>query len=188
MTRTFKLVGGSALVLAALAAGLYAARTLRTLGGRTGEGYQLLTPVPGASGFEPLRQPAGPVLENQSSSDLAVNFGYKVGGVPYSYSLVLAFAHEADDGRAVLTVRRADRSASSASAVVRRWDEPRGAYAVAVADRVDAEPRAPALCLKAVIGPDRNSLDLRNASLCIAQRDTDGQCHTETLACGLIRQ
>ena len=108
--------------------------------------------------------------------------------MPYSYSLMLAFAHDADEGQATVTVRRANRSASTVCAVARRWDEPRGAYAVAVTDRFDAEPKAPALCMKAVIGPSKGSLDLRNASLCIAQRDTDGQCHAETLACGLIRQ
>ena len=184
---TFKRVGGSALALAVLVAGVYLARSLLVLNGRTGEGYQLLTPMPGASGFEPRAQPDGPVLENQSASELAVNFGYKVGGVSFSYSMMLGFAHDADEGRATVTVRRADRSASSTCSVVRRWDEPRGAYAVAVTDRFDAEPRAPALCLKAVIGPSKAALDLRNASLCIAQRDADGQCHPETLACGLIR-
>ncbi len=188
MTRPFKLVGGLAILMVVFVSGLYAYRSLMLWGGRTPEGYQMLTPIPGASGFEPSMQPPGPILDNQSSSDLAVNFGYKVGGIPYSYSLVLEFPRESEDGRAVVTVRHSNRSASSQSTTSRRWDEPRKAFAVAINETFDSEPKAPALCLKAVIGPSKSNYDLKDATLCIAQRDASGQCHPETLACGLIRQ
>ena len=188
MARPFRIIGGLVLLMVVLVGGLYGYRSLMLWGGRTPEGYQLLTPLPGVAGFEPGAQPAGPILESQSSSDLAVNFGYKVGGIPYSYSLVLAFARDADRGHAVLTVRHSNRSASSESDTVRRWDEPRKAYAVALSDTFNIEPRAPALCLKAVIGPSKTKYDLSDGSICIAQRDASGTCHPETLACGLIRQ
>ena len=183
-----KLIAGAILLFGVLVVGLYGYRSLMSWTGRTPEGYELLKPMPGASGFEPATQPSEPVLERQSSSDLAVNFGYKVGGLPYSYSLVLAFKPDAEEGHAVLTVRHSNRSASSSSDIVRRWDEPRHAYAVALASTFDLEPRAPALCLKAVIGPSKTRYDLSDASICIAQRDAMGHCHPETLACGIIRQ
>ena len=87
-----------------------------------------------------------------------------------------------------MTVRHSNRSASVESVAVRRWDEPRKAYSVALQNRFDLEPSVPALCIKAVIGPDEASYDLKNGSLCIAERDGNGTCHPETLACGLIRQ
>ena len=183
-----KSILGVVLLFGVLVSGLYGYRSLMLWGGRTPEGYQLLTPMPGATGFEPSTQPSGPVLESQSSSDLAVNFGYKVGGIPYSYSLVLDFKRDADQGHAILTVRHSNRSASSESDTVRHWDEPRKAYAVALADAFSLEPKAPALCLKAVIGPSKTRYDLADGSICIAQRDATGECHPETLACGIIRQ
>ena len=188
MSRPIKLVGGAVVLMVVLVAGIYAYRSLMLWDGRTPEGYQLLTPMPGAAGFEPTEQPKGPILENQSSSDFAINFGYKVGGIPYSYSLVLDFPRDADDGQAVVTVRHSNRSASSKSATARRWDEPRKAFAVALTDAFEIDPKAPALCLKAVIGPSKTSYDLKNGSLCVAQRDSSGQCHPETLACGLLHQ
>ena len=188
MAGPLRLVLGGVLLFGVLVVGLYAYRSLMLWGGRTPEGYQLLTPMPGSTGFEPSAQPSGPVLESQSSTDLAVNFGYKVGGIPWSYSLVLEFKRDADKGRAILTVRHSNRSASSESETVRRWDVPRKAFAVALADTFDIEPKAPALCLKAVIGPNKTRYDLSDGSICIAQRDASGQCHPETLACGIIRQ
>lgn len=188
MTRSLKLVGGAVALLVVMIGALYAYRSLMLWDGRTPEGYQMLTAVPDASGFEPGRLPAGPVLENQSTNDLTVNFGYKVANIPYSYSLALSFPPKALGGRATVTVRHATRSASTDAAVRRQWDEPRKAYAVAVQNRFEAEPNAPSLCIKAVIGPSDTSYDLKDGSICIAQRDTAGNCHPETLACGLIRQ
>ena len=188
MIRTLTWIGGLTALLVVLVAGRYAYRTLMLWDGRTPEGYQMLTAMPGASGFEPKALPAGPRLENQSTTDLAVNFGYKVGDTPYSYSLVLRFPQGANDGQATLTVRHATRSASLDAAAVRRWDEPRKAFSVALTDTFAVQPAVPALCLKAVIGPRQAGYDLKDASLCIAQRDGSGACHLETLACGLIRQ
>lgn len=188
MPRSLKLIGGVLALVVILVAGLYAYRSIMLWDGRTPEGYQMLTVVPNAAGFEPASLPSGPVLENQSTSDLALNFGYKVGGIPYSYSLVLTFPAKADQGHATVTVRHATRSASVESSAVRRWDAPRKAFAVALEGGFDKEPNAPALCIKAVIGPSQTSYDLKDGSVCIAQRDTAGGCHPETLACGLIRQ
>ena len=147
----------------------------------------MLTPVPGSESFEPPSPPSRPVLENQSASDLAVNFGYEVGGIPYSYSLVLAFPANSEAGHATMTVRHSNRVSSRDSDVVRRWDDPRHAYAVALTDDFDLQPKAPALCVKAVIGDSMKTYDLKSGSVCIAQRDAQGLCHPETLACGLIR-
>ena len=188
MTRPFKVIGGAVAVLVALVLGLYATRKLLLFGGRTAEGYQLLTAMPGATGFEPAALPAGPVLENQSTGDLAVNFGYKVGATAYSYSLTLSFPAKDDHGQARLIARHADTSVSIDASAMRRWDEPRKAYAVALIDDFGAPPGVPSLCIKAVIGPSQTRLDLKEGSICIAQRDRAGACHPETLACGLIRQ
>lgn len=187
MTRPIKLIGGAVVLFAVLLGGLYAYRSLMLLDGRTPENDQLLTPMPGSTGFEPTTQPSGPVLENQSSLNLSVDFGYKVAGIPYSYALVLAFPSGGDSGHATLTVRHGPRSATMNSDVVRRWDAPRRAYVVALAGAFDTEPAVPAVCMKAVIGPSLKQYDLANASLCIAQRDASGNCHPESLACGLIR-
>lgn len=188
MTRPIKLIGGAIALLILLVAGLYAYRSLMLWAGRTPEGYQLLTVIPNSESFEPKALPPGPVLENQSASDLAVNFGYKVGGIPYSYSLELSFPEKADQGRAKVTARHANRGGSVEAATTRSWDAPRKAYAVALQDKFDIDPAVPALCIKAVIGPTDTRYDLKGASLCIAQRDVKGTCHPETLACGLIRQ
>ena len=187
MSRPFKLIGGAIALVVLLVAGLYAYRSLMLYEGRTPEGYQMLTAMPGAASFEPQALPQGPVLENQSPRDLAVNFGYKVGGIPYSYSVALSFPDKGNAGKATVTVRHATRDASVESPALRRWDEPRKAYEVALADRFEIEPAVPALCIKAVIGPDPANYDLKDASICIAQRDAAGTCHPETLACGLIR-
>lgn len=196
MTRPLRLFGGVIALVLLLTAGLYSYRSLMLLDGRTPEGYQLLTPMADAQSFEPRALPAEPVLENQSPTDLAVNFGYKVAGIPYSYSLELMFpskgagkpdAASLDIGKAKITVRHATRGATVDGAVTRRWDAPRHAYAVAVEDGFQLEPAVPALCVKAVIGPSQTGYDLKDASLCIAQRDVKGACHAETLACGLIR-
>lgn len=187
MSRPFKLIGGLVALVLVLMAGLYGYRSLMLYEGRTPEGYQLLTPMPGVEGFEPKAMPPGPTLTNQSASTLAVNFGYKVGNIPYSYSLALTFPDGSTSGHATMTVRHANRDASVEASTVRRWDEPRKAYIVALQDRFDIEPAVPALCVKAVIGPQASSYDLRDASICVAQRDAGGNCHPETLACGLIR-
>ena len=188
MTGLFKVIAGVVLAVAVLIGGLYALRSMMSFNGRTPEGYKLLASVPGAAGFEPETSPATPVLENESTSDLAVNFGYRVADISYSYSLDLAFPDRGEQGHAKLIARHATRSATLDVPVTRRWDAPRGAYQVAVQDRFDIEPPVPALCLKAVIGPSLATYDLKAASICIAQRDSKGDCHPETLACGQIRQ
>ena len=188
MTGLLKVVAGVVLALVVLVGGLYALRSLMSVNGRTPEGYPLLASVPGAAGFEPGTMPDKPVLGNESTSDLAVNFGYRVADTSYSYSLDLAFPNHGEQGHAKLIARHATRSAAVDVPVTRRWDAPRGAYQVAVQDRFDIEPPVPALCLKAVIGPSLATYDLKTASICIAQRDSKGDCHPETLACGQIRQ
>ncbi len=188
MTGLIKVLAGVALAIAVLLGGLYALHSLMSVNGRTPEGYKLLAAVPGAAGFEPGTMPAAPVLENQSATDLAVNFGYRVANIPYSYSLDLAFPKGGEQGHAKLIARHATHSATVDVPVTRRWDAPRGAYQVAVQDRFDIDPPVPALCLKAVIGPNLATYDLGSASVCIAQRDSKGDCHPETLACGQIRQ
>ena len=188
MIRPLKWIGGLVALLVVLVAGLYAYRTLMLWEGRTPEGYLLLTPMPGTPGFEPTVMPARPTLANQSATDVAVDFGYKVGAIPYSYSLALSFSAGSNDGNATLTVRHATRSASVEAPVVRRWDEPRKAFSVALTGALAVEPAVPALCLKAVIGPNPTRYDLTAASLCVAQRDGTGACHPETLACGKIHQ
>ena len=188
MTRTLTLIGGLVALMVVLVAGLYAYRSLMLYEGRTPEGYPMLTAMPGSESFEPAKMPAQPVLANQSASDLAVNFGYKVGGIPYSYSMELAFPPKSDSGEAKVTVRHATRNATVATPATRRWDAPRKAYSVALEDKFDIDPAVPALCIKAVIGPSETNYDLKGASLCIAQRDIKGICHPETLACGTIRQ
>ncbi len=187
MTKVFKVVVGAGALLLVLVGGLYGYRSLMLYDGRTPEGYPLLTAV-GGEGFEPSAPPAKPVLANQSASDLAINFGYRVADISYSYSLALAFPKGAERGEAKLTARHDTRSATVTVPVTRRWDEPRHAYAVALADRFAIDPAVPALCVKAVIGPSLATYDLKDATLCIAQRDTGGGCHPETLACGAIRQ
>lgn len=188
MSRPLKLIGGAIALVVLLVAGLYARRALMLYDGQTPEGYRLLTALPDAESFEPKTLPDGPVLENQSPSDLEVNFGYKVGGIPYSYTMALRFRGSGDDGRATVTVHHGARDASVETNVVRRWDAPRDAYAVAVEDKFDIiQPPVPSLCIKAVVGAQTKSYDLKAASICVAQRDGTGTCHPETLACGLIR-
>ena len=187
MTRVFKLVVGAGALAAVLVGGLYGYRSLMLYDGRTPEGYPLLAAVTGGESFEPPTRPTAPVLENQSTGDLAVNFGYRVADISYSYSLALAFPNGSEQGQAKLIARHDTRSATLDVPVVRRWDEPRHAYEVALADRFAIDPAVPALCLKAVIGPSLATYDLKDASLCIAQRDSGGGCHPETLACGAIR-
>ena len=186
MSRTLKTVAAVVLVLILLVGGLVAWR-VAVRGANTPEGFALLTPVPGASGFEPKQRPSGPVLHNRAPGSLAVDFGYKVGGVPYGYSLALTFAPGAEQGRAAVTVHRDGRTASTDSEAVRRFDEPRKAYAVALSDKFMISPPVPALCIKAVVGPDLARYDLADGTLCVAQRDADGTCHPETLACGVLR-
>ena len=191
MPRLLGLVGVVALAVAIVTAGLVGYGALMRWSGRTPEGYQILTAVPGAAGFEPAKLPAGPVLESQSSRDLALNFGYRAGGVAHAYSLVLDFPRDAEEGQATLIARIAGRSLTSESAAVRRFDGPRHSYAVAMSgsfgDASREGPVAPALCIKAVIGPSKADYDLADASICVAQRDPAGECRPETLACGLIR-
>jgi hypothetical protein len=185
MSRPLKLLGGALALVILLAVGLYAYRSLMISEGRTPEGYALLTAMP-AAGFEPRDLPAGPALENKSPQGLTVDVGYMVGGIAYSYSLALHF-DGSDTGRATVTARHATREASVDTKAIRRWDEPRRAFAVALQDRFDIEPAVPALCIKTVIGPQSAPFDLRDASLCVAQMDANGACHPETLACGTLR-
>ena len=191
MPRWLGLVGAAVLAVAVVAFGLVGYRAMMRWTGRTPEGYQILTAVPGASGFEPAKLPAGPVLESQSSRDLALNFGYRVAGVAHAYSLVLDFPRDAEEGHATLVARIGRRSLTCESGAVRHFDEPRHAYAVALAGSFKGFPRegaaVPALCVKAVIGASKADYDLADASICVAQRDAAGECHPETLACGLIR-
>lgn len=187
MKRPLMLAAGLVVLVAVLVAGRYLYRSLMQYEGMTPDGYPLLTAVRGSSGFEPTSLPVHPVLDNTSTSDLAVDFGYKVGGIPYSYSLVLAFPPGSDHGRARMTVRHSERGASTDVEVIRRWDEPRKAWAVALQQQFDIQPNVPSLCVKAVIGPSDTGYDLKDGSICIAQRDGAGVCHTETLACGQIR-
>ena len=153
--------------------------------GRDQAGASTLTPIPGAIGFEPRDRPSGPIL--RSKAGVGVDFGYKVGGTLYAYSLALAFPAGAEQGRATLVVRHDGRDASTETEAVRRWDEPRKAYAVALADKFMISPPVPSLCIKAVIGPSLERYDLADGTLCVAQRDASGTCHPETLACGLLR-
>ncbi len=187
MTKVLKAAVGVGALLLVLVGGLFGYRSLMLYDGRTPEGYPLLTAIEGSEGFEPSTLPAKPVLANQSPSDLAVNFGYRVADISYSYSLALAFPKGAEQGEAKLIARHGTRSATVDLPVTRRWDEPRHAYAVALADRFAIDPAVPALCVKAVIGPNLATYDLKDATLCIAQRDNGGGCHPETLACGAIR-
>ncbi len=188
MTRAFKVVVGAGVLLIVLVGGVAGYRSLMFRDGRTPEGYPLLAAVAGSESFEPPSVPTEPVLENQSPSGLAVNFGYRVADISYAYSLALAFPDGGEQGRAKLVARHDTRSATLDVPVTRRWDEPRHAYEVALAERFAIEPAVPALCIKAVIGPNLASYDLKDATLCIAQRDTRGGCHPETLACGAIRR
>lgn len=187
MIRPVKLIGGLAVLVVVLTLGLYLSRSLSLFEGRTPEGVALLSPVQGASGFEPSAVPKEPTLRNQSEKDLAVDFGYVAGGIPYTYALRLKFPDGGDKGRAVVTVRHAAREASVSSEVSRRWDAPRQAFSIALQERFETEPAVPSLCIKAVIGPQTKGYDLRAGSICVAQRDTEGACHPETLACGQIR-
>lgn len=188
MARPLKLVVGVAALLVVLVAGLYGYRQLKLYDGRTPEGYALLTAMPNAASFEPRVLPASPVLEIAASDPLDIDFGYRVGGISYSYSLALAFPPDADEGKATLTARHSNRVDTKEAPTTRLWDAPRDAYSVALQKTFDIDPAVPSLCIKAVIGPSKTRYDLGAASLCVAQRDGKGFCHPETLACGLIRQ
>ena len=187
MPRTLKTVAVVVLALILVVGGLVAWRIVVRGTRSTPEGFAMLTPVPGATGFEPRDRPSGPVLQNRDPGSLAVDFGYKVGGVPYGYSLALTFAPGAEQGRASIAVHHDGRTASTDSEAVRRYDEPRKAYAVALSDKFMISPPVPALCIKAVVGPDLTRYDLADGTICVAQRDAGGACHPETLACGLLR-
>lgn len=171
------------LVVGGLVAWRIVARGMRS----TPDGFALLTPVPGAIGFEPKERPSGPVLRNRAPGSLAFDFGYKVGDVAYGYSLALAFQAGAEQGRASVTVHHDGHEASTDSEATRRFDAPRQAYAVALADKFMISPPVPALCIKLVTGPDLARYDLADGTICVAQRGADGTCHPETLACGLLR-
>jgi hypothetical protein len=170
MTRALKLAIGLGVLVVVLVAGIYGYRAVMLSEGRTPEGYQLLTSMPGAASFAPEHPPTVPVLENDSPDKLAVDFGYRVAGISYSYSLSLDFPPDADQGKAKVVARHSSREGSVETSATRFWDAPRQAYAVALQD------------------PERARYDLSHASLCVAQRDGKGNCHPETLACGLIRQ
>ena len=187
MHRSIGLIGVVALAVTVAVVGLVGYGALMRWNGRPPEGYPILTAMPGAAGFEPARLPAGPVLRSRSARDLAIDFGYRAGGIAHAYSLLLDFPGGAEDGHATLVARIAGRSLTSEAEAVRRFDEPRHAYAVALTGAFDGGPAVPALCLKAVIGPSKADYDLTDGSICVAQRDAAGECRAETLACGLIR-
>lgn len=187
MSRTLKIIAAAVLVVILVVGALVAWRVLLRGSRESKTGFALLTPMPGAIGFEPKERPSGPVLRNRAPASLAVDFGYKVGGVPYEYSMTLAFQPGAEQGRASVMVHRDGHDASTDSDAVRRFDEPRKAYTVALADKFMITPPVPALCIKAVVGPDLARYDLADGTICVAQRGTDGTCHPETLACGLLR-
>ena len=186
MPRPLKMAAFALLALIIVVGGVVAWRTALRGTDHT-ERFALLTPMPGASGFEPRELPSGPVLHDATAGSLRVGFGYKVGGSPYAYDVALSFAPGAEQGRAVVTVHHDGHDASTDSEAVRRWDEPRKAYAVALADKFMIAPPVPSLCIKAVVGPDLARWDLADGTICVAQRDAAGACHPETLACGLLR-
>ena len=173
-----------ALILVVAVVLIVAAWTAWRIAGEGGRAAAL-TPVRGASGFEPRERPSGPVLRSKGAGGLDVDFAYCPGQGCCDYRLVLAFAPGAAEGRATLVARRDGRVATLESPAVRRWDEPRRSYSVALSD--PGRGAAPALCIKAVIGPSLDALDLADGTLCAAQRDAGGTCHPETLACGLLR-
>lgn len=144
-----------------------------------------LTPMPGVLGFEPGERPKEPVLRSKAADGLDVDFGYRTGGTCCGYTLVLAFPPGAPTGTATIVARRDGRTTRTEMPAARRWDEPRKSYAVALSG--PSGGAAPALCIKAVIGPSLDALDLADGTLCAAQRDAGGGCHPETLACGLLR-
>lgn len=187
MSFNAKVAAGVLLTAILLAGGLLAYRLASPRREALPDGYAMLTPVPGSSGFEPTQRPEAPVLRNRAPGSLAIDFGYAVGGVPYAYTLSLSFPAGAAAGRALLSVHRGGSSASTDSQAFRRWDEPRAAYAVALSDKFMTVPPMPGLCLKAVLGPALTRYDLADGTLCVAQRDGGGACHPETLACGLLR-
>ena len=188
MTRALKLAVALGVLVVVLVAGIYGYRALMLSQGQTPEGYQLLTSLPGAISFAPEHPPAEPVIEAKTDSKLAVDFGYRVAGISYSYALSLDFPPGSDQGKATVVARHANREGSTETSVTRLWDAPRDAYAVALQDTFDIDPAVPSLCIKAVIGPKREGYDLSHASICVAQRDGKGNCHPETLACGQIRE
>ena len=87
----------------------------------------------------------------------------------------------------MITAQRDGHSASTDTAAVRRLDEPRKAYSVALSDKFMLSPPVPGLCIKAVVGPDLDHIDLKDGTICVARRDADGNCHPETLACGHLK-
>ena len=183
MARAPLILGGLAALLVVVVGGYL----LIHPAGRTPEGDPLLTAIPNAASFSPRELPGAPVLVAAPGPDLAVAFGYRVAGTSYSYTLTLHFSTDAEAGTATVTARHADANASSETPALRLWDAPRNAYAVALQDKFDMSPGVPALCLKALIGPEKTRYDLKDASICVAQRDGGGNCHPETLACGQIR-
>lgn len=183
MARGPLIVAGVVAVLVAVGAFFLLTRP----SGRTREGDLLLTAVPDARSFAPREMPTAPVLVDTSAHDLAVDFGYRVAGTSYSYTLALRFPPQGDDGTATVTARHAGKTATATTPALRLWDAPRDAYSVALEDKFAMDPAVPALCIKAVIGPSKTGYDLSRASLCVAQRDGAGVCHPETLACGQIR-
>ena len=177
----FLVVGGSALVYrgtrAPTAAVADAAITLSAA--RAEEG-----------GTEPVALPSTPVLKNAATDpkSLAVDFGYKVGKTAYAYHLAFAFAPDADMGTMELAPTNGKAADLNPFPVERHFSESRKAYLIAVShDLGTMTPAVPSLCVRAVVGPSKTSFDLRDASLCVMQRDQDGRCHPTTLACGLIR-
>lgn len=187
MSRPLKTIALVVLVLILVGGGVVAWRVVIRSTRSTPEGFALLTPVPGATSFEPKERPSGPVLHDRTPGALAVDFGYEVGGIRYGYSLVLTFPPGSEKGRALVSVHHDGHSASTDSAATRRFDEPRKAYSVALSEKFMISPPVPALCIKAVVGPDLSRYDLADGTICVAQRDASGACHPETLACGLLR-
>ena len=150
---------------------------------------EVLTPTQAEDGgSEPVTIPAAPVLRNNATppGHLALEFGYKVGAIAYTYRLGLAFDADADRGTMDFGV--AEGRATASVPVTRRWSESRHAYFVATSHDFADGASSPNLCIRAVLGPSKAALDLAGASLCVMQRDADGRCHPATLACGQVRQ
>lgn len=151
----------------------------------------VLTAVqPEDGGSEPGALPTAPILKNRATEPgrLSVDFGYRIGTTSYAYRLAMGFAADADAGTVELGAVRTRADGGDTFPATRRWSQSRQAYLVAVAHNfADASTPIPNLCLRAVLGSSKATLDLQTASLCVMQRDVDGRCHPTTLACGLIR-
>ncbi len=184
-----KLAIGACLVLA-LGLGLLAARRYRS-NPIVPDPAEVLTATRAQDGgTEPDALPASPVLKNKTSTpgDAAFDFGYRIGATTYAYRLGLTFGADAEAGTMALGALRNGADGVDTFPVARRWSESRRGYLVAAShDFTGPGAPVPNLCVRAVLGPGKTTLDLQGASLCVMQRDGDGGCHAATLACGQLR-